>query len=150
MNVLEGHVFWHDLQNGNMTLLPKGNKMEQGERHILVVDDDEVVRGLSKKFLTALGYQVSSAGDGLEGVIIFYRKMENISLVLLDIVMPKMDGLAAFKRMRELNPEIPILLCSGFSPPDTLDELLEQGKTGFLPKPYSLKQLSTKVSQLIS
>ncbi|MDT8389208.1 MAG: response regulator [Lentisphaeria bacterium] len=128
----------------------KAGESMRGEGHILIVDDEDVVRKFGARALEALGYQVSTASDGLEGVITFHKLGDQIDLVLLDIVMPKMDGVAAFKRMRELNPKIPILLCSGFSRPAALDDMLAQGAAGFIAKPYRIDQLSREVHRIIN
>ena len=121
-----------------------------GKGHILIVDDEDVVCKFGAKALTSLGYEVSTASDGMEGVIAFHKMANKIDMVLLDIVMPKMDGIAAFKRMRELNRKIPVLLCSGFSRPAALDELLEQGAAGFIAKPYRIDELSREIHRIIT
>lgn len=128
----------------------KAGESVRGDGHILIVDDEDVVCKFGARALEALGYTVSTASDGLEGVISFHKGVDKIDLVLLDIVMPKMDGIAAFKRMRELNPKVPILLCSGFSPPAALDEMLEKGAAGFIAKPYRIDQLSQEVHRIIT
>ncbi len=114
-----------------------------GRGTILVVDDEPLLRKVASKLLQKLGYQVMEAPDGESAVALFREKGSQIDLVLLDMIMPGMDGHQTLERLRALNPSIPVLMCSGYSEEENLR--LPAG-VSFLPKPYPLETLSQQVS----
>jgi len=108
------------------------------------VVEDEPLRGkVAAKLLQKLGYQVWEAPDGETAVALVREKGAQIDLVLLDMIMPGMDGHQTLERLRALNPSIPVLMCSGYSEEENLR--LPAG-VSFLPKPYPLETLSQQVS----
>jgi CheY-like chemotaxis protein len=121
-----------------------------GAGRILLVDDEEPVRAFGAKVLRQLGYEVTTCANGIEAVETFEKTPRRFDLVILDLVMPKMDGLDTFRRMKEINPEVRAMLSSGFSIGDMPGELLEEGVLDFLAKPYRIEQLSEKVKRAIS
>jgi PAS domain S-box-containing protein len=124
---------------------------ESGEKSglILVVDDEDVVRDLCMEFVTIAGYQVLGAEDGLKGVEIFRRESDNLACVLLDLSMPRMDGVTAFHEMKKINPDIPVILCSGYSEDNAMRSFAGETPAGFLQKPYKLEVLSEKLRSVI-
>jgi len=114
-----------------------------GRGTILVVDDEPLLRKVAAKLLQKLGYQVLEAADGESAVAIFREKGAQIDLVLLDMIMPGMDGHQTLERLRALNPSVPVLMCSGYSEAEAPH--LPAG-VSFLPKPYPLETLSQQVS----
>ncbi|MEJ5330739.1 MAG: PAS domain S-box protein [Desulfobaccales bacterium] len=114
-----------------------------GRGTILVVDDEPLLRKVAAKLLQKLGYQVLEAPDGESAIALFREKGAQIDLVLLDMIMPGMDGHQTLERLRALNPTIPVLMCSGYSEEENLR--LPAG-VSFLPKPYPLETLSQQVS----
>ena len=112
---------------------------------ILVIDDEERIRELALEQLTDLGYDIITAANGKEGVEIYEGKWREIDLVLLDMIMPNMPGKEAFYLLKAINPEVKILLISGFSQDGRASELLQNGALGFIQKPYRLADLSNKI-----
>ncbi len=117
---------------------------------ILVVDDETIVRETCESMLESLGFSAVSARDGREGVDVLEREGEVISGVVLDLTMPVMNGEEAFRAMRALRPRLPILLTSGFCPPEVTARLEAQPRFGFLRKPYSLADLERALRGLLA
>ncbi len=114
---------------------------------ILVVDDDEAVRDVLKLMLEAAGYRVLTAADGREGVSVFRQHCEEISLVLLDMTMPHMDGKEAFREMRLIRSDVWVILSSGYNELDATRQFADNGLTGFIQKPYRSSTLLTKIQE---
>jgi two-component system cell cycle sensor histidine kinase/response regulator CckA len=116
---------------------------------ILLVDDEETVLDLVKEVLETLGYSVLVARDGGQAVNKYRKNKEKISLVILDMVMPKMGGREAFEQIKTINPGVKVLLASGFSISSEAQELLKQGANGFIQKPHGIKAFSQKIAEII-
>jgi len=114
----------------------------------LVVDDEAHVRTLVAKILSTLGFTVVTAVDGLDGVEAFRRDADKLRIVLLDMTMPRMDGEAAFLEMNRINPQVPVVLMSGFSEKLTLERFIATKPAGFLAKPFDLKTIQRRVLPL--
>jgi PAS domain S-box-containing protein len=119
----------------------------EGTGHILVIDDDEAVRETARAVLAAAGYAVTVAGDGREGVRLFAQAPESFDLVLLDLVMPNLDGPGTFTALRHIAPHVPVLLSSGYSAYRGLAELVDHDAVRFLQKPYRARTLTEVVRQ---
>ncbi len=129
---------------------PAGTGMAiSGNGGVLLVDDEQILRDLGRDLLEDLGYTVYLAEDGAEALEVFASNREDISLVMMDMVMPKMGGREAFLRMRELAPELKVLFCSGFHQEGTEKELLQLGASGFIQKPYNRSELSRAVAEAL-
>ncbi|MCI0461532.1 MAG: response regulator [Gemmataceae bacterium] len=115
-----------------------------GGETILFVDDEAAVRELGREWLTRLGYRVLTAADGQEAVEVFEREMGKIDLVVLDVLMPRLSGTDAVRRLREINPKVRVLFASGF-PGDQAVDAVAEGALGFLHKPYGGQQLAAAV-----
>ena len=120
-----------------------------GSGGILLVDDEEMIRSMAKELLTELGYTVYMAEDGYKAQEIYALHKEEITLVVLDMIMPKMNGKETYLKLREINPDVRVLLCSGFHREGTTQELIEFGAKGFIKKPYSMIELSQAVSEAV-
>ena len=114
------------------------NGLVGGTETILIVDDQETIWDFLIEALQKLGYSVLLAEDGEDAVEIYRNNPGEIDLVLLDMVMPRLDGPEAFRRIREIDPKARILLSSGFVSEEDVHELLQAGACGFLPKPHRL------------
>lgn len=122
-------------------------EFRRGNGIVLVVDDEPLVRDLAKEILIRQGYSVITAADGFEAVAIYRERAEDIAVVLLDMVMPRMDGRDVFRRIRDINPEAKVIVSSGYSHDRDADYLLEQGAVGFVQKPYRLVELLRAVEE---
>ncbi|MEW6660319.1 MAG: PAS domain S-box protein [Thermodesulfobacteriota bacterium] len=124
-------------------LAPKDRRIVYGRGTILVVDDEPALRRVAARLLEKLGYRVIQAAGGEKAVELFRDGSPGIDLVLMDMIMPGMNGIQTMERIRNLHPQVPIILCSGYGdgkskslPPDV----------GYLSKPYTLDVLSQKVA----
>jgi two-component system cell cycle sensor histidine kinase/response regulator CckA len=111
---------------------------EQGRETILLVEDDDTFRQIGTECLRELGYSVVSARDGIEAVELFSVMKDEVDLVILDLTMPRMNGRDALARMRELVPEVKVLVTSGHHGDQEVREVMALGACGFIGKPYRL------------
>jgi len=116
---------------------------------ILVVDDEPSVLTIAQRSLALSGYRVLTAADGLEGVNAFQSAPSTIALVLLDLSMPNMDGVQAFREIRRIRPDVPVIIASGYSEQDTLKRFGSDRPSGFLQKPYMRETLLKHVATLV-
>jgi len=120
-----------------------------GDGLILIVDDEPLMRSLAKDILENSGYSVLMAKDGIEGVDIFKKHYQKIELVLLDLVMPKMSGNEAYSEMKKIDPDLKVLLASGFVKDYRVEEIINEGAQAFLQKPYTFGRLAKAVYDVI-
>ncbi len=120
-----------------------------GEGVVLIVDDEEVSRSAAEEILKECGYQTIIAENGLQGVEIYEKQQQKIDLVLLDMVMPKMSGKAAYARLKEINPNVKVLLVSGFKQDERIQSILNMGEIRFMQKPYEMVKFSKVIKDLI-
>ncbi|MCS6806583.1 MAG: PAS domain S-box protein [Acidobacteriota bacterium] len=118
-----------------------------GQGTILVVDDEPVVLKLACDILTHYGYNTLTANDGEEAIRVFEERMAEIDLVLVDLTMPKLNGLECARRLRALNPTIPVIASSGYSAHTAAK--LNGEVNAFVPKPYYPKDLAATVSAIL-
>lgn len=108
----------------------------KSEGTVLVVDDEETVRALAKRMLASIGIEVLTAEDGQVGVDLYRENMSTISLVLLDMTMPRLDGKEAFRQMRSINPDVRVILTSGYNEQEVTSSFAGKGIAGFIQKPF--------------
>ncbi|NOX36070.1 MAG: response regulator [Calditrichaeota bacterium] len=117
---------------------------------ILVVDDEYNIRSMLKEVLEMKRYEVFTAGNGKEGVEIFKRYANEIDLVILDMVMPVMDGRTAFMEIKKVKPDQKVLIISGYAQRENLEEILEKGASAFMRKPFQIEDILHKVQDILS
>lgn len=117
--------------------------------NILLVDDEEIIRTTGKLLLEEMGYTVILAENGVEAVNIFKEKFKDIDLVIMDMIMPKMNGKEAFMEMKSIDKDCRILLSSGFTKDEDLKSLEKEGLTGFIHKPYKIHELHETLSSIL-
>lgn len=115
-------------------------KTWQGSGTVLLVDDEETVRGVGVEMLKELGFKAITARDGLEALAIF-RETPDIDLVILDLTMPHMNGEQCFRELRRLQPDIKVFISSGYSEQEVSQKFIGKGLSGFLQKPFRLSTL---------
>ncbi len=120
-----------------------------GSGTILIIDDEELIRITAKGILESLGYNVLLAENGIDGIEVLTRQLNEIDLIILDMIMPKMGGRETFSKIREINQNIPVLIASGFTKEADLIALKSQGIAGFLQKPFRMAEISEKVNKAI-
>jgi DNA-binding response OmpR family regulator len=123
--------------------------LRSGSGLILVIDDEEVVRETVAELLKAIGYQVLLAASGDEGVSAFKKEQKNILAVILDMAMPKKSGRDVFPELKEIDPGVRVVLCSGFRQDRRVKEVMNMGVDAFLQKPFSLEQLMTTLKKVL-
>jgi two-component system cell cycle sensor histidine kinase/response regulator CckA len=121
----------------------------RGKGTILLVDDEESLLALGARMLEHLGFTVLPATDGLQAVGLYRERGREIDLVLMDLTMPHMDGSEAFGELRRLNPEVRVVLASGYSREDVASRFAGKGPAGILQKPYTLLKLRELLSGLM-
>jgi PAS domain S-box-containing protein len=121
-----------------------------GSGGILLVDDEEILRDVGRYILEDLGYTVYLAENGEAALEVYALHRAEISLVMLDMIMPKMGGKETCQRLHQLDPGIKVLFCSGFHREGTEAELRELGGSGFIQKPYSHSDLSCAVADALA
>ncbi len=129
---------------------PSDNGSASSEHAVLVVDDEEAVRSSMCLLLKDLGFKALSAASGEEAVKLFRRSPSRFGLVILDMVMPDMDGVECLRRLKEISPDVKVLLMSGFSVEESLEEARRQGAVGFLQKPFSAAELMAEIQRFFS
>ena len=120
-----------------------------GTEMVLIVDDEEMVRDLARRALEDKGYRVLTANDGAEALEVYKANETDIDLVFLDLVMPVMDGREALKKLLEFNPEIKVLLASGYSANGEAGEVIQEGARGFVQKPFSAVDLLVAIHEAL-
>ncbi len=124
----------------------------RGSSTVLVIDDELPVREICKDLLTPLGYTVLTAGDGEEGVRLYREQPGRIDVVLLDMVMPKMEGREVFEELRKIRDDARVIICSGYSPGGFtgIEALIAAGARGFVQKPFSLLAVGTAIKEALA
>jgi CheY-like chemotaxis protein len=120
-----------------------------GKGRVLLIDDEEMIIKVAAGMLQRLGYEVVIARGGKEAVKIFQANKENIDVVILDMIMPDMGGSETFDALKMIRPDIKILLSSGYSIVGEASKILDRGCDGFIQKPFNIKQISNKVSEVM-
>ena len=126
-----------------------GESMVFGNETILLVDDEKMVIDVSSALLKRLGYNVLKAHGGEEALTIHAEQADNIDLVILDMIMPEMNGEEVFDRLRSQSPDLKILLSSGYSADGRANKIMEKGCNGFIQKPFDMLSISRKVRQVL-
>jgi len=121
----------------------------RGTGLILVVDDEADIRKFFKRCLTKFGYQVLLAQNGEEAVALYQSQRVKIDLVILDMVMPVLGGAETFLKLKDINPEVKVLLSTGYSPNGNVQEILDLGVLDFIQKPYHVNKLLSKIKKLL-
>lgn len=112
---------------------------------VLLVDDEVVIINVVKPILEGMGYNVLIARCGEEAIEVYKKNGQEIDLVLLDMTMPFMGGSETYDRLKEVNPDVKVLLTSGYSIDGQAAEILERGCDGFIEKPFTINELSQKL-----
>ncbi|MFQ5518389.1 MAG: response regulator, partial [Mariprofundus sp.] len=115
----------------------------------LVIDDEETVREVASVMLEEVGFEVITANDGVEGVEIFSQNRDKVELILLDMTMPKMGGEACFSELRRIQPDVKVILSSGYNEQDATSRFAGKGLAGFIQKPYAPEALVEKLQEIL-
>ncbi len=124
-------------------------RSEPGGGAVLLIDDEKLIRWAGQQMLESLGYTVLLAEDGREGVELYRENRALVSLVILDLIMPVLDGVETFAILKALDPDLRVLISSGYSKDDKVEKLLADGARGFIQKPFDLDQLARQVAEML-
>jgi nitrogen-specific signal transduction histidine kinase/CheY-like chemotaxis protein len=134
--------------------LPEATKVseavQRGSETVLLIDDEEMITTVGQAMLESLGYGVVIANSGEQAVETLRNRMDKIDLVILDMIMPGLDGGKTFDLIRAIQPSLPVILSSGYSLNGQANSIIQRGCNGFIQKPFNLSQLSAKVRQVLS
>ncbi len=125
------------------------DQIQKGSETVLLVDDEEEIINVGKNFLEKLGYKPLIARNGLEAVEIFKIYQDEISLVVLDLIMPIMSGKEAFSEIKTIKEDAKILVSTGYAVDDKVEGFLNQGCHGFLQKPFSLNEFARALRRIL-
>ncbi|HEU0008020.1 MAG TPA: response regulator, partial [Terriglobia bacterium] len=122
----------------------------QGSGTVLLVDDEATVRDVVRTMIEHLGFSVLTAADGRQALDLYRERGGEITLVVLDMTMPRMDGVETFSELRRIDPEACVILSSGYAEEDVVSQLAGKGLSGFIQKPYTPDKLRASLSLVIS
>lgn len=128
---------------------PSGEEVRGGRETLLFVEDEENLLSMMRSALEARGYTVLTAKDGIEAIRLYSSNKETIALVFSDLGLPKLDGIAVFRSIREINPSIRVILASGYIEPESKSQLLRTGAKEFIQKPYDPNLVLKKVREVL-
>ena len=143
------HIYLPATEKAVIKEKKKSEEIYLGHETILLVDDEEVITDVSREILETLGYTVMVAGSGREAIEIYKQHHGKIDLVIMDMIMPQMSGGEAFDVLKDINPDIKVILSSGYSLKGQAAKIIERGCRAFLQKPFSIKDLSKKVRSVL-
>ena len=132
-----------------MEAMQTATKNTDSRKTILWVDDEEIALEVWSQMLEKLGYSVLQARYGIEALEIFKKRQNSISLVILDMRMPGMSGCEVFDRLKKIQPDLKIIIVSGFMEEYDLCEISTRNFDGYLNKPFKLKELSEKIEEVL-
>ncbi|MBD3216436.1 MAG: PAS domain S-box protein [Candidatus Lokiarchaeota archaeon] len=120
-----------------------------GVGRILFVDDEENIRDSTAELLGGLGYEVACCSNGQEAVEYYSANQQQVDAVILDMVMPKMGGLDCYRRLKTLNPDVKVLVASGYGEQKEQDAIMNEGAKGFMIKPFRMADLSRALAAVL-
>lgn len=121
-----------------------------GKETILLIDDEQMILDVGSEILKMLGYTVLTASNGKRAKELFKEQKDEISLVILDMIMPEESGSLIYDQLKKLDPEVKALLSSGYSFNEQAAEIIKKGCNGFIQKPFNIDALSRKIREVIS
>lgn len=116
---------------------------------ILLIDDEEIVRDVGGELLTLLGFPAVTAASGEAALEVLTQGADQVTLVILDMVMPQMSGAEIFAALRRIKPDLKVLLSSGYGLDEQIQRLLDAGAAGFIQKPFNMKELSDSIARIL-
>jgi two-component system cell cycle sensor histidine kinase/response regulator CckA len=125
-------------------------KTLKGTGTILLVDDEDMIIDVGSHILSSLGYTPLLARSGKEAIDVYQKNRDRIAMVILDMIMPGMGGGETYDRLKKIDPEIRVLLSSGYSIDGQASEIIDRGCNGFIQKPFNVIQLSRKIKEVLS
>jgi two-component system, cell cycle sensor histidine kinase and response regulator CckA len=122
---------------------------EKGSGTVLLIDDEQMIIDVGRELLSNLGYEVMLAMSGPEALEEYKKNQAKIDLVIMDMIMPGMGGGETFDRLKEINPDVKVLLSSGYSIDGQATKIMQRGCAGFIQKPFNMNQLGEKIQAIL-
>ena len=143
------HIFLPASEKEVNQRIRRSSPLEKGNETILLVDDEDTITDIGQQILEALGYKAIIAHSGKEAVDLYRKQGTDVDLVILDMIMPEMSGGETYDILKQINPNIKVLLSSGYSIDGEAAEILERGCNGFLQKPFNVNDISQKIREIL-
>ncbi len=125
-------------------------EIQYGTGQILLIDDEKIIRKTGKGMLEEMGYKVITAKNGKEGVDVYRNMYKEIDIIIMDMIMPEMNGREAFLKMKEINKNCKVIIASSFAKKEVLDELDKADLSGFISKPFNYPEMGKLISEVLS
>jgi PAS domain S-box-containing protein len=148
----EGATFNIFLPASEKKLVKKENlktNVLRGAETVLFVDDEDMILNVSRDIIEKLGYKVLIAKSGKEAIKIYKKRRKEIGIIIMDMIMPEMGGGELFNKLKKINPDVKVLLSSGYDVNGLANKILSRGCNGFIQKPYKIKDLSQKIRKIL-
>ena len=126
------------------------DEIQEGSGTVLLVDDEEIILSVAEEMIQTLGYNVLTAANGQAAIATYEAEKDTIGLVVLDLIMPGMGGGDVFDRLKAIDPDVKVLLSSGYSIDGQAAAIMKRGCRGFIQKPFSIQELSQKIGQIMA
>ena len=124
--------------------------MNEEKGTVLVVDDEELVREVEGTLLQRIGYNILMASNSREACRLFKDKYKQIDLVILDMIMPDENGATTYKRLKRINPDVKVLIATGYMKDVNVEEILDDIPNQIIMKPFKLGELTNKIDAILS
>jgi len=125
-------------------------ELHRAKETVFLIDDDEMIADVSEMILKNSGYDVVSAKSGKEAIEVYKENHSRIDMVILDMILPDMGGGDTYDRLKEINPEIKVLLASGYDIDYQGRDIMERGCDGFIQKPFNMNELLEKIRGILT
>ncbi len=126
------------------------NTLKTNQATVLLIDDEQLILDVTSRVLYKMGHKVYTAENGPSSFEIYTKYQSQIDLVILDVMMPEMNGRDVYLHLKAINPDVKVLLSSGYEMTEQVQEILDLGCSGFIHKPFSIDDLSRKIEELLS
>ena len=117
---------------------------------VLIAEDEDSIREITVSTLEKYGYKVLAANDGADAVVLYAQNKDKVKVILMDMMMPVMDGHASIRAIHKINPEVKVIAVSGLAEKDKLAEIASSHTKAFLPKPYTAQKLLKTIHEVMS
>jgi CheY-like chemotaxis protein len=149
----QGATFTVFLPASNKDIIEEATDEQEiltGSETVLLVDDEKLIIDVGGALLKKMGYRVLTAARGDKALEIYSRHKESISIVILDLVMPQTNGGEVYDSLKKIDPNVKVLLSSGYSVDGQATEILDRGCNGFIQKPFRMEELSKKIRAILN
>ena len=136
------------MENASLPVIQ--NNCIKGTGHILLVDDEEQIVAMEQKFLKRLGYDITACTSSIKALEIFKTNSNKFDLVITDLTMPEITGDKLVEEIKKINPDVPVIICTGFKKTYTKEWVDSINAQEFLIKPMKMKDLSKLISKTIN